>query len=75
MSVREEWGEARTVWLHEECSGCEPVLSSPAPHVKSPQLLERLADLQKLQEQQQYDAMVKDVTQAVRASTLRCHFW
>jgi hypothetical protein len=52
-------------WLHEVCTGSGLVLRPIKARMRSPALKAHLASLQKRLEQQQYDAMVHDVTQAV----------
>eukprot|EP00884_Botryococcus_braunii_P004676 jgi/Botrbrau1/14209/Bobra.0291s0014.1 len=54
--------------LQQACREGGIVLPSPVPRQRSPQLVERLAHLQKTLEQQKYDRMVQDVTAAERAA-------
>lgn len=67
VSVRDNWGENRRIWLHKACAGSSLVLNTPQPRIKSAALQARLAELKKQLEQQQYDAMVQDITRAVSA--------
>lgn len=64
-SAREVWGDNENSWLHKTCVGSSIILNGPKPRVKSAALQARLALLQKQLEQQQYDAMVQDITRAV----------
>ena len=54
------------LWLHEVCADSRVLTRSPPVRTKSPALQARLSELQKQVEQRQYDAMVRDVTHAVR---------
>ncbi|KAK9831323.1 hypothetical protein WJX81_002423 [Elliptochloris bilobata] len=52
--------------LQETCSGSAVVLPRPAPRERSPALEARCTELRRRLEQQQYDALVHDITQPER---------
>ena len=59
------------LWLHKVCADSRVLLRSPAVRTKSPALQARLSELQKQVDQRRYDAMVRDVTHAVRTCSAR----
>ncbi|KAK9804939.1 hypothetical protein WJX73_001051 [Symbiochloris irregularis] len=53
-------------WLHLACQGSRLILPRPKARVKSPELLARLARLQKEQESREYNKLVHDITKEER---------
>lgn len=66
--VRSSTGSSSGPWLHQLCSGSFLQVDPPKPRMKSPQLLERLAKLQKEQDQRVYDKMVQGVIREERSA-------
>lgn len=59
-------------WLHQACQGISLILPTPPPRIKSKELQDRLAILQKNVEQASYNKMVSEVTKAeLKAEALK----
>ena len=58
--------------LQDACAGGGLVLPTPAPRQRSAALEARCAELRKRLEQQQYDALVHDITQPACQHLLLC---
>ena len=63
-------GAGDSLWLHQACQDAKILLPKPPARVKSKELQDRLALLQKNVEQASYNRMVSDVTVAVSACLL-----
>ncbi|KAK9811229.1 hypothetical protein WJX72_000326 [[Myrmecia] bisecta] len=59
-------GKQAGPWLHRACQGAALDLQAPVRREKSPELVQRLAKLQRDLDQQRYDRMVLDVTEEER---------
>lgn len=55
--------------MEDALKGCKMVIPERAEKTKSPELLARLAKLQRQEDDRKYNAMVADITKAVNPTT------